>query len=78
MNALIKTSDELHEWLCSLNKLNEHHLKMALKNGVYVSTKIRREYLCSESQGRFILKGESVSVKFENVGGGVYRVGVMK
>jgi hypothetical protein len=78
MNELIKTADELQEWLCSLNKLNEYHLKRALNQGVYVSTKIRREYLCSENQGRFILNGVSVLAKFENVGGGVYRVGVTR
>lgn len=76
MNELIKNADELQEWLCSLNRLNEYHLKRSLNNGVMVSTKVRRDYLCSEHQGKFILKGTSVFVRFENVGGGVYRVGI--
>jgi hypothetical protein len=78
MNELIKTAQELQEWLCSLNKLNEFHLNRALNAGIYVSAKVRKEYLCSECQGRFILKGNSMQAKFENCGGGVYRVGVMK
>lgn len=78
MNELIRNADELQEWLCSLNKLNEFHLNRALSSGVMVSTKVRKDYLCSEHQGRFILKGNYVSAKFESIGGGVYRVGVMK
>lgn len=78
MNELIKTADELQEWLCSLNKLNEFHFNRALSAGVYVSTKVRKEYLRSDCQGRFILKGSSVMAKFESIGGGVYRAGVMK
>jgi len=78
MEELIKTAGDLQEWFCSLNRLNEYHLNRALNDGVHVSTKVRKEFLCSENQGKFILKGTVVKAKFENIGGGVYRVGVSK
>lgn len=74
MKPLVSTAQELHEHLCSINGLNEHHKKRNLSDGVIVSTKIRQQYLCSEHQGKLIMSGEVMRVCFDSVGGGCYKV----
>lgn len=74
MKALVSTAQELHEYLCGINKLNAHHKKRNLTNGVIVSTKIRQQYLCSEYQGKIIMSGEVMRVCFDSIGGGCYKV----
>lgn len=78
MENLIKTGSELLETLTSLNRLNDYHRKRFLDGGILVSTKVRKEFLLSEQQGKFILAGQVVRTTFENIGGGVWKVGIVK
>ena len=78
MEELIQSGQELLSWLTSLAKLNDYHRQKAIERGVIVSTKIRKEFLCSVQQGQFILGGEVVKATFTNIGGGCWQVSVGK
>ena len=44
-----------------------------MEEGVFVTSKIRKEVLTGESQGRIILDGTVKRIAFKNLGCGVYK-----
>lgn len=72
MQDLIKTATELEQYFQSLQKLSEYHFNKHLKKKIYVKSKVRADYLASEMQGRYFIKGEFYDTKFDNAGGGLW------
>ena len=72
MQDLIKTAKELEEYFQSFNGLNYYHFKRHLEKPIYVKSKIRADFLASEMQGRYFIKGEFYDIKFKGVGGGIW------
>jgi hypothetical protein len=73
MNKLIKTEGDLKEHFFILTRNNSYNVEDNIKKGVFVDGKIRKETLTSESQGKTVINGRVRQIKFENLGGGVYR-----
>lgn len=78
MGELIQNAGDLQSWLTGLQKLNSHHRDLAIKRSIIVSTKVRKEFLLSENQGRFILSGEVLDCHFLNIGGGCWKIEIRK
>jgi len=76
MESLIQTGDELKEWFFSTRK--KHNANKLHSKGIYVNTKVRKEILTGINQGYFILEGKIEEIKFEALGGGVYRAFIEK
>jgi hypothetical protein len=74
MKEFITNAQDLHEHLCSINGMSAFHKRRCLSDGPIVSTKVRKQYLCSEYQGRIIMSGESMRVCFDSFGGGCWKV----
>ena len=64
----VKTGTDLYQWFYSCGSK-----KQLLKQGIMVSTAIRKEVLTSTKQGKITLRGSVYSIQFENMNGGVYR-----
>ena len=56
----------------NLRNPNPVSLKRA-DQGIFVSSKVRKEILLGESQGKGIFEGTVRSFEFENVGGGAWK-----
>ena len=67
MSQLIRSKEELVSYLTT--KLVASKLP---PESVNVTTKIRREVMTDELQGRFVLAGRYKKLKFKSLGGGVY------
>lgn len=76
MKPFINSAEELQQWFYGLAGMNDHWFKRALADGVLVSTKVRKDYLCSKHQGKLIIKGSVAKATFKNLGGGVYKASV--
>jgi hypothetical protein len=74
MTPAIKNANELVDWLSKVSKdENKVRRTKTYTTGCYVTSKVRREFLTSDQQGKLILSGSVVSVSFESLGGSVYR-----
>lgn len=74
MNQLeesIQSGEELMRWIALAT--NGNFQDKVANDGVMVSTKVRREVLTSIEQGRFVARGLSIKIQFENMQGGVWR-----
>ena len=70
---LIKSSKDLKNFFFE-NRKNDDNLE----EGIMVSGKIRKKILISYDQGKITLEGRVERIRFENLGGSVYRAFVMK
>lgn len=68
MNRTIETPEDLNDWFFRRQSLPNEML-----DGVNITTKIRRDVLTSESQGKIVLNGKLYWISFDNLGGDVYR-----
>lgn len=71
MSELIRNEQELRDWFC--NTSNGWGVKKKLTAGIFVSSKIRKEVLTSNYQGKITLRGRVMMINFENHHGGVWR-----
>lgn len=71
MKATVKNGDDLRQWFLALGP--HPRAEQMWQEGVCVTTKIRRETLTHDRQGKIVLKGTVRTIKFDNLGGGVYR-----
>lgn len=70
---IYKTEQDVREFFfLNLRNPNPVSLKRA-DQGIFVSSKVRKEILLGESQGKGIFEGTVRSFEFENVGGGVWK-----
>ena len=67
----IESGSDLYEWMHRATQ-KQFESKYANK-GVMVSSKVRREVLTCVDQGKLLSRGQVVDIKFENIGGGVWR-----
>ncbi len=44
-----------------------------VSNGIYISSKVRKQILLGEPQGKGIFEGTVKKFEFENIGGGVWK-----
>lgn len=70
--AYIKNGHELIEYFSSYNRLSPLKLRKELDKGIMVTAKVRRHVLTSSIQGRMIFSGRSCSIRFQDIGGGVW------
>lgn len=73
MNELIKSKEDL---ICYLTSKQIASKKPP--ESVMVTTKIRREVLTDEYQGKFIHNGTVKRFSFKSIGGGVYEARIEK
>ena len=76
---LIKTQEELYEhfMFCSRSNASER-IKKQIFEGVNVTSKIRRDVMTNNRQGKITIGGIVKQIVFENLGGGVYLAKVEK
>lgn len=76
---LIQTQEDLynHFMFCSRPGVTDY-IKNQLLNGVNVTSKIRRDVMTNERQGKITIGGTVKQIVFENLGGGVYLAKVEK
>jgi len=65
---LINNTKELQDWLLSLYKLPLHIAKRYNSAGIIVSNEIVKEFLCSESQGKILHGGKTISIRCIDIG----------
>ena len=70
---MLQSAKELAEYFYSYSKLSASNFIRYKNKGVMVSTKVRKDFLTSELQGRICIAGTFYTVCFDNLGGGVYR-----
>jgi len=68
---MIKSGDALRKWF--LNLCPFYGVKQRWREGVCVTSAVRRDVLTDDRQGKIILKGAVRRIQFKNLGGGVYR-----
>ena len=73
MQPLCCNVQEFLEILSDYNRMNDYHFGRCRDEGFMVTTKVRQQFLTSENQGKYIIKGRVEKIKFENLGGGVWR-----
>lgn len=74
MEIAIQNSKELYDYFMRLsrnNTLNPNGKQHKLE--VFVTGKIRKEIMCSVEQSKIVLDGRVKKIKFDNLGGGVYK-----
>ena len=71
MQKLIISGDELKLWF--FNVISSYQGIEKIESGINVDTSVRREVLTDVGQGKIILNGRVLKIKFHNIGGGVYR-----
>ena len=69
----IQTLGDLTDWFHSVSK-DTHPARRARLAGVLVTAKIRREWMTSTHQNKYIMNGKVTEVEFENLSGGVWKV----
>jgi len=69
---LIRSEKDLRGFFFDVRKMPEK-----IKTGVMVTTAVRKEVLTSIDQGKMILEGRVVMIKFDNLSGGVYRAYIL-
>lgn len=72
MEIMIHSGEELYNHFQHIHKCNSRLERDMHKLEAYVSSKVRKEVLCSFEQGKIILEGRVCRLKFDNLGGGVY------
>ena len=73
MKKLIENGKELRQYFFNI-RLHEH----MLRNGIMVTSSIRREILTGMEQGVIVLEGTVMRIHFDSIGGGVYVASVKK
>lgn len=73
MEPLIKTTEQLVNFLVSCYGDNYNRVRTN-KQGAYVTTSVRKEFMTSEYQGKITVGGKVITPIFQNQGGGVYHV----
>lgn len=79
MRPMIKTGDELYAWwsqifeMCESNK--KRHEK-TVKDGIMVTSAVRRAVLTSSGQGKIILQGQCSRLLFTDLKGGVWKCSI--
>jgi len=71
MEVLIDNGEQLKEWFFAVRK--RYDVQKLWDKGIFVNSKVRKDILIDVSQGKTIIEGRVRQIKFENVGGGVYR-----
>lgn len=72
MMALCENSDEFVEVLRSLGSLSDYNFERRRSAGFLVTSRVRREFLVSEHQGKLAINGWIYDINFDNKGGGVW------
>lgn len=72
MEKAIKCYKELKEYFFRIKRFSNRGEDF-LNKGIFIDSKIRKECLISEDQGKMILEGRIREILFENKGSGVYR-----
>lgn len=76
---MITTREQLEHFFAANHTYKDSPTcRKALSNGVLVSSKLRKDFLCSESQGKVVLGADVVKLAEQNLGGGVWRLYVDK
>lgn len=71
MNTLIQTKEDLISYLTTKQITSK-----SPPTKVNVTTKLRRDVLTDELQGKFIQGGKVRQFKFKSIGGGVYEASI--
>lgn len=68
MPDMFKNGEELYKFFTD----NQKNSKI-MNEKPMVSTKVRKDVLVDERQGKLIINGTVMRINFENIGGGVYK-----
>lgn len=71
MNNLVTNAEELVQYFAVPTNATPFFLK-TIREGVYVTGKVRKDFMVSVYQGRICVQGHHYHISFENQGGGVY------
>ena len=75
MKPLIQTATDVYQLLYQYSRSDRR--KELLSKGVYISSKIRKEILISENQGKITLDGQVKWINFKNKTGGVWLANIV-
>ncbi len=72
MERSVKNGDELYTYFFEIARKVKKP-KKTLSKGIFIPQSVRKEVLTSIEQGEITLEGQVLTIKFENMTGGVYR-----
>lgn len=76
MEQQIKSTEELINWFFEISKTNQ--IITTIHKGIYVTTEVRRNIMCSDRQGKITINGQVERIVFTNLSGGVYHACIEK
>lgn len=72
MKELIRNEEELRDFFFGITNLPNSLRVRPAYNTVNVGTKVRREVMLSNDQGRIVMDGRVKQIVFKSLGGGVW------
>ena len=73
MEKAIESGEDLYEFFFRAKRIGGNVGEQRVTDGIFVDSKVRKEVLTSEKQGKITIGGSIKLIEFVDIGGGVYR-----
>lgn len=71
--SLVRNGSDLRQWFYDVHRMTPFNRDRALKDGVVVTSAIRKEIMIGDQTDRITIDGRVRKIVFENLGGGLWR-----